>query len=108
MAAPTLKEEIERVRAEIPGKAQGYTASIQVSERLFRQTEPPRLEIVLLDPEKDELAFRRTSGPLEGEEKGDWLIGPLEEAVEEALDWKTELEMMSEPVNEELKDEFGK
>ncbi len=108
MAARTLdiEDEIEKVREEMPEKSQGYVATITVSERLFRQSDPPMLEIVLLDPEKDEVAFRRVSGPLEGEEKGEWLIGPLEEALEEALDWKDEIDAMKEPVDEELKEEF--
>ncbi len=106
--AETLEEEIERVKAELPEKSQGYTTSIKISERLFRQSDPPVLEIVLLDPEKDEVAFRRVSGPLEGEEKGEWLVGPLDEAIDEAVDWNDELEAMKEPVDEEVEEEFEK
>ncbi len=101
-----IEEDIERVRAEMPDKAQGYTVSIKVTEKMFRESEPAWLELVLLDPEKDEVAFRRVSDALEGEEKGEWLIGPLDEALEEALAWKDELDAVKEPVDEELKEEF--
>ncbi len=101
-----MEEDIKRVRAEMPEKGQGYVASIKVTGKMFRDAEPALLEIVLLDPEQDEVAFRRVSDALEGEEKGEWLIGPLEEALEEALAWKEELDTMKEPVDEELKEEF--
>ncbi len=106
--AGTLDDEIDRVREEIIEKSQGYVTGIKISERLFRQSEPPVLEIVLLDPEKDEVAFRRVSGPLEGEEKGEWLVGPLDEAIDEAVAWKDELDAMKEPVDEEVEEEFEK
>ncbi len=87
-----------RIRAEMPEKAQGYAVSIKVTGKLFRKAEPAWLEIVFLDPENDEVAFRRVSDALEGKEKGEWLIGPLEEALEEALAWKEEVDSMKEPV----------
>ena len=54
------------------------------------------------------MASRRVSGPLEGEEKGEWFIGPLDEAIDEAVAWKDELDAMKEPVDEEVEEEFEK
>lgn len=81
----TLHEELRR---ELSGRKQGFTVSIPVGESLFPASLPPRLEIVLLDPEDMTVAFRKVSdtrGIIR--KKGEWNIGPPTAATEKIIAW---------------------
>jgi len=73
---------------QLTGKEQGYIASIPVGEALFPESLPPRLEIVLLDPEEMTVAFRKVSdarGKIR--KKGEWNVGTTAAAAEKLLAW---------------------
>jgi hypothetical protein len=63
-----LDQVLEGLRDELADKPQGYVTEISVAERLFPEMEPPRIQVVLLDPEEGKAAIRRVSGPLQGKE----------------------------------------
>lgn len=81
----TLHEELRR---ELSGRNQGFTVSIPVGEALFPASLPPRLEIVLLDPEEMTVAFRKVSDTRGiSRKKGEWNIGPTTAAAEKIIAW---------------------
>lgn len=104
------KEELDRVieelRDELQDKPQGYITEIPVAESLFPEMAPPRIQVVLLDPEEDKVAFRRVSDLLQGERKSDWYVGEIEEVIDDALSWVVELDETEETIEEDLDEEF--
>lgn len=81
----TLHDELCR---ELSGRQQGFTVSIPVGESLFPASLPPRLEIVLLDPEEMTVAFRKVSDARGiSRKKGEWNIGPPTAAAEKIIAW---------------------
>lgn len=86
--------------------AKQRATEIPVAERLFPEMEPPRIQVVLLDPEEDKVAFRRVSDPLQGERKSDWYVGELDEVIDDALSWVVELEETEDLIKENLNEEF--
>lgn len=94
-----LNRSLDELKYEFQDKPQGYSTEVIIGDNRFSDVLPPRVEIVLLDPEEDKLAFRRVSDPLLNDQNGDWNIGELEEVIEETLSWKAELEEMEEEQN---------
>lgn len=78
----------QELREELKGKQQGYVVSIPVGEALFPESLPPRLEVVLLDPQEMTVAFRKVSD-VRGinRKKGEWNIGPASSAAEKIVAW---------------------
>jgi len=105
-----IKEELNQVfreiKDELQDKPQGYVTEILVAKRLFPEMEPPRIQVVLLDPDENTVAFRRVSDPLQGERKPDWYVGELEEVIDDALSWEMELEETEDLIKESLNEEF--
>ena len=52
-----LDQVFEELKEELRDKPQGYATEIPVAERLFPETEPPRIQVILLDPDEDKVAF---------------------------------------------------
>jgi hypothetical protein len=76
------------LREQLDGKSQGHVVSIPVGETLFPDSLPPRLEIVLLDPEDMTVAFRKVSDFRSiQQKKGEWNIGPSSSAAEKIVAW---------------------
>lgn len=101
-----LDQVLEGLKDELNDNPQGYVTQITVAGRLFPETEPPRIQVVLLDPEEDKVAFRRVSDPLQGERKSDWYVGEIEEVIDDALSWVVELDETEETIEEDLNEEF--
>jgi len=105
-----IKQELDRVlddlKDELRDKPQGYATEIPIAKRLFPETEPPRIQVVLLDPDENKVAFRRVSDLLQGERKSDWYVGELEEVIDDALSWEVELEEAEDSIDEEWNEEF--
>ena len=80
------------MKDEILGKPQGYVTNLALTEKPLSDGITPEAEIILLDPEDLTLAFRRMSDPVSGEDKGEWLVGNLDDLFEEMLNWTEELE----------------
>lgn len=81
----TLHQEL---RQQLTGRKQGFTVSIPVGESLFPASLPPRLEIVLLDPEEMTVAYRKVSDARGmNHKKGEWNVGPPTAAAEKILAW---------------------
>ncbi|MCL7488446.1 MAG: hypothetical protein M8357_09770 [Desulfobulbaceae bacterium] len=81
----TLHREIDD---HLSGGKQGLTVSIPVGEHLFPASLPPRLEMVLLDPEEMIVAYRKVAdaGGI-SRKKGEWYVGPSAAAAEKLLAW---------------------
>jgi len=76
------------LREQLSGKRQGFMMSIPVGESLFPASLPPRLEIVLLDPDEMTVAFRKVSEARGmSRKKGEWNIGPTTAASEKIIAW---------------------
>jgi len=105
-----IKQELDQVfdelKDELGDKPLGYVTEIPVAEGLFPEMEPPRIQVVLLDPEENKVAFQRVSDPLQGERKSDWYVGELEEVIEDAHSWEVELEETEDLIEENLNEEF--
>jgi hypothetical protein len=70
------------------GKKQGYGKIVTIGPKLFPYTIPPQLEMVLLDPEDQTLAFRVVTAPeAMSRKKGEWVIGKPLDAVACVLMW---------------------
>ena len=100
-----LYQAFEGLKDELSDKPQGYVTDIPVAESLFPEMEPPRIQVVLLDPEEEKVAFRRVSDPVENERKYEWYVGELEEVIDEALSWEVELEETIGVIEEDLNEE---
>ncbi len=98
-------ETLLKLKNEIMDKPQGYTTRLRISGRLFPEMDPPYVEIVLLDPEDETIAYRRTSDPLRGERKGNWSLGDPIAAIEDAYSWRIEMEN-EETLRERLETPF--
>jgi hypothetical protein len=101
-----LDQVLEDLKDELRDKPQGYATEIPIAQRLFPETEPPRIQVVLLDPEEDKVAFRRVSDLLQGERKSDWHVGELEEVIDDALSWEVELEETEDLIEENMNEDF--
>ena len=88
----TVEEQLDQLKDEILGKPQGYVTNLALTEKPLSDGITPEAEIILLDPEDLTLAFRRMSDPVSGEDKGEWLVGNLDDLFEEMLNWTEELE----------------
>ncbi|MDW7774522.1 MAG: hypothetical protein SCH71_16685 [Desulfobulbaceae bacterium] len=85
----TLHRELQD---QLRGQRQGFVISIPVGETLFPESLPPRLEIVLLDPDEMTVAFRKVSdarGIMP--KKGEWNVGPSGSAVEKIIAWNDQM-----------------
>ena len=101
-----LDHVLEELKEELSDKPQGFATEIPVAQRLFPETEPPRIQVVLLDPEEDKVAFRRISDLLQEERKSDWYVGELDEVIDDALSWEVELEEAEGLIEENLNEDF--
>lgn len=87
-----VKNDIDQLAGELEnaliGKKQGDVITLPVGADLFPDQLPPQIEIVLLDPEENFIAYRRKSHP-EGptKRKGTWMIGNPEAVAGVALRW---------------------
>jgi hypothetical protein len=76
------------VHEQLKGRDQGHTLSLVVGDGLFPGSLPPRLEIILLDPEDMTVAFRKiTDAQGKTRKKGEWHIGPTASAAEKIVAW---------------------
>jgi hypothetical protein len=81
----TLHQELQE---QLTGKKQGHVVSIPVGEGLFPESLPPRLEIVLLDPQEMFVAFRMVSDSRGiNQKKSEWNVGPSSSAAEKIVAW---------------------
>ena len=108
--AEEIKQELyqafEELKDELRDKPQGYVANIPVAESLFPEMEPPKIQVILLDPEEEKVAFSRISDPVQSERKSEWYVGELEEIIDDALSWEAELEESKGVIEEALNEEF--
>ncbi len=96
----------KETKQELHDKPQGYTTEIIISEGLFPEMEPQRIQMVLLDPEEATVTFRRVSNPLQRETKSSWYVGELEEIIDDVLSREVELEETEDTIEENLNNEF--
>ena len=101
-----LYQAFEGLKDELSDKPQGYVTDIPVAESLFPEMEPPKIQVVLLDPEEEKVAFSRISDPVENGTKSEWYVGELEEVIDDALSWEAALEETKGVLEEELNEEF--
>jgi hypothetical protein len=101
-----LDQALVALREELQDKQRGYVTEVVVAPGLFPEIAPPKVEVVLLDPEERRVAFRRTTDPLRGEGRGDWYVGELEEVIEDIHSWEVELEEMEGLLEESYEEEF--
>ena len=87
-----VEEQLDQLKDEILGKPQGYVTNLALTEKPLSDGITPEAEIILLDPEDLTLAFRRVSDPVSGEDKGEWMVGNMDDLFEEMLNWTEELE----------------
>lgn len=80
------KKSLEQLTADLEnvlnGKVQGHVFTLPIGAEIFPNRLTPQIEIVLLDPEENFIAYRQKSHP-EGitGEKGPWMIGYPESVV---------------------------
>ncbi len=99
-----LDEFLDDLKEDIIERPQGFRTDIVLRKGLFPDMEPPRIEVVLLDPEEATVACRRMSDPLSGEGKGDWLVVDVEELIDEALAWEADLVDMLEQMGDDVEE----
>ena len=99
-----LDEFLDDFKEDIVERPQGFRSDIVLSKELFPDMEPPRMEVVLLDPEEATVACRRMSDPLSGEGKGDWLVVDVEELIDEALAWEADIVDMLERMEDDVEE----
>ena len=78
----------QELNSQLNGRRQGYLLSLPIGETLFPGSLPPRLEIILLDPEEMTVAFRKISDASgKQQRKGEWHVGPTASAAEKIMAW---------------------
>jgi hypothetical protein len=87
-----VEEQLDQLKDEILGKPPGYVTNLALTDKPLSDGITPEAEIILLDPEDLTLAYRRLDDPVSGDEKGEWMLGNLDDLFEEMLNWKEELE----------------
>lgn len=77
-----------RLQEDLKGKEQGYLYILKVGEGIFQYSLLPQVEIVLLDPEENTIAYRCASdADARARKKGAWQVGKPFDAVEVATEW---------------------
>jgi|GEM_PF-3148046 len=87
-----LEETGKRLFDELRDKPVGYTLSVDVTLPEIRDSSPKQMEIVLLDPELEQVAFRRVADLGLGQRKDEWLVGDIGAVIEETRLWMSRLE----------------
>jgi len=85
---------LDNLKGELREKHQGYATEFVLAGEPFSDHGIPRIEIVLIDPEDEKVAYRRASRGLSGPGRDiwRWQKGHLVKAVEEGLTWLMEME----------------
>lgn len=83
---------VKKLDDQLKDKLQGYAMRLRVAGKIYPEMDEPAVEIVLLDPVTQKIAYRKTSDPLRGESESEWNVGDAAEAVETAFLWREELE----------------
>lgn len=77
-----------QLQEELKGKEQGYIHILKVGEGIFQYSLLPQVEIVLLDPEENTIAYRCASDTdARARKKGIWQVGKPFDAVEVVTEW---------------------
>ena len=82
---------LDNLKSELSGKEQGYATELVLADEPFSDNRTPRIEIVLIDPKNNKIAFRRASRAIRGSSQNFWKKGNIVRAVEEGLTWMMEM-----------------
>jgi hypothetical protein len=86
---------IKELENEFYGKEQGHVKIIDVGSKLFPYCLTPQLEVILLDPEINSIAYRPVSSPQAIErKKGEWKLGKPIDAVSYVIDWAEKMKRL--------------
>jgi len=63
---------LDNLKDELGGNQRGYCTELVLDDEPFSDNGAPRIEIELINPKDDQVAFRRVSHALSGDTKDGW------------------------------------
>ncbi len=80
-----VQRTIRTLNEKLRGKPKGYATEFKINGHVFPQPREQKIEIILVDPQKNLVAYRPNLDDVSNNHHEKWLIGNYEKAVKDAF-----------------------
>jgi hypothetical protein len=86
-----VERTIRTLNENLRDKPRGYRTKVKIMSQLFSEMNDHKIEIILVDPQKQQVAYRTHLNGLSNNNHEKWFFGDYKKAVNDAFAWRNEV-----------------